>query len=385
MYSYLIELFSRKTTSGRFIPLIDGLRFIAIASVFIQHVQQVLLSVVPAEAPLVVDLFGRLVRDWRIGVELFFVISGFILALPFAQHALGGGKPVDIKAYFLRRITRLEPPYLISLAFCFAMQVWWFGKSATGLLGNLLASVFYAHNIAYDHFSLINTVAWSLEIEVQFYCMAPILALALTVKNKLLRRSVLVGIGLASFACKQVLAARFGEMPMNITYHLHYFMAGFLLADIHVSDWKGDPRRAWGWDAVALVTWLGIPFLFLWNVPARSIVMAVLLFVAVYSTWRSRAVVKLFELGPVRTLGGMCYSIYLLHYVLIWALGPELLGVNPDASLGVNTLYWSAVLALVTLPLYLAFFLLLEKPCMDKNWPSKLMRFLRGAPKAGAT
>jgi peptidoglycan/LPS O-acetylase OafA/YrhL len=43
------------------------------------------------------------------GVHLFFVLSGFILALPFCKAARGGGS-VDIKKYFWRRVTRLEPP-----------------------------------------------------------------------------------------------------------------------------------------------------------------------------------------------------------------------------------------------------------------------------------
>ena len=47
---------------------------------------------------------------------VFFTLSGFILALPFASNRLGDGRVVKLSKYFWRRITRIEPPYLVSLA-----------------------------------------------------------------------------------------------------------------------------------------------------------------------------------------------------------------------------------------------------------------------------
>src|SRR5205807_233343 len=110
------------------------------------------------------------------GVQLFFAISGFILALPFAAHRLLGEKPVDLGKYFRRRLTRLEPPYILSLLGTFAFgllishQLSW---AANGK--HLLASLVYMHNLAFGHESYISTVAWTLEIEVQFYCLVPLL------------------------------------------------------------------------------------------------------------------------------------------------------------------------------------------------------------------
>ena len=49
------------------------------------------------------------------GVELFFAISGFILGIPFASHYLRGVPRVNLRRYFIRRLTRLEPPYIINL------------------------------------------------------------------------------------------------------------------------------------------------------------------------------------------------------------------------------------------------------------------------------
>jgi hypothetical protein len=75
--------FRRITTQKRFIPQIDGLRFVAIASVVFFHIYSALegRGAIPPPIPLNLDLAKR-------GVELFFAISGFILGVPFASHFL---------------------------------------------------------------------------------------------------------------------------------------------------------------------------------------------------------------------------------------------------------------------------------------------------------
>ena len=67
--------FKRITTQKRFIPQIDGLRFVAIASVVFFHIYAALeIGAIPVPIPFNTDLAKR-------GVELFFAISGFILEM----------------------------------------------------------------------------------------------------------------------------------------------------------------------------------------------------------------------------------------------------------------------------------------------------------------
>ena len=58
---------------------------------------------------------------------------------------------------------------------------------------NLIASLLYQHNLIYGHGSAINGVAWSLEVEVQFYLLAPLFAAVFSIQSVLARRAVLLG------------------------------------------------------------------------------------------------------------------------------------------------------------------------------------------------
>ena len=107
----------RITTSGNWVPQIDGLRFVAILSVVVFHIQQQLL--LKADVPVAVQAYYRFVSgmigNGNRGVLLFFGISGYVLARPFCAWHRDGGKPIVLRAYYLRRLTRIEPPYVMSL------------------------------------------------------------------------------------------------------------------------------------------------------------------------------------------------------------------------------------------------------------------------------
>jgi peptidoglycan/LPS O-acetylase OafA/YrhL len=170
--------FKRITTQKRFIPQIDGLRFVAIASVVLFHVYAALeRGAVPTPIPFNTDVAKR-------GVELFFAISGFILGVPFASRYLANAPKVKLKQYFLRRLTRLEPPYFLSLFAWAAMQDIVAHRSLADMAPHLAASAVYMHNLIFGAFpGAVNGVAWSLEVEIQFYCLVPLLALLFAIST----------------------------------------------------------------------------------------------------------------------------------------------------------------------------------------------------------
>ena len=328
----LLDHLRRQTTSGRFIAEIDSLRFFAIAMVVAYHLAAFvgdndrLAGVANAGR----GWFYDLASYGHYGVQLFFMISGFVLALPFAMHYLADGKRVQLKAYFLRRLTRLEPPYVLCMIGFAAILLARHRYPVDEILPHLGASLLYLHNLIYANGSLINSVAWSLEIEVQFYCLAPALALLYTVRRPGLRRGIIV----AMFAVSAFVVAPLteGRWALTLAGFLQYFLVGFLVADLYVTGWRHDARAPWWWRGPQVI--LRNPWL--------------------------------------ATIGGMCYTIYLLHFPFISFLGHPTLPIARQTT----PLLHLAVQALLIIPPLLVvssvYFVLIERPCMDRRWPQKL-------------
>src|SRR5689334_17493534 len=181
----LLQRFRRITYSTSYLPQIDGLRFLAIFSVVvIMHISHYLDERFFDRQILKDDYWKDFAFRGGAGVPLFFMISGFILSLPFAQWRLAQGKKISLRNYFLRRLTRLEPPYVIALVLLFVAQVWVLHQYSFGiLLPHLLASIVYQHTLLFHSFSWVMPVAWSLEVEVQFYVLAPLFFLLFLIRN----------------------------------------------------------------------------------------------------------------------------------------------------------------------------------------------------------
>jgi peptidoglycan/LPS O-acetylase OafA/YrhL len=375
----LARRFRRMTTSGRYLAEIDGLRFIAIAAVVAVHVLGYWLGRSGRSYPSMSSL-DRGLESFALlgfyGVHLFFMISGFVLAMPFCKHAFAGGKPVNLRNYFWRRVTRLEPPYIITMLTFFALMPF-FGKGSwSDLWPHLLASLGYVHNIVYGKGSLINNNAWSLEIEIQFYLLMPIIAGAL-VLPPWPRRILLIALAFLLSLNKLWLSP---DAPQSILQYGQYFLLGILFCDAWTSSWQALPRSV-GADLPGLLAWP----LFAWvNLQHAGILadifnpwlIGLLFYAALLGRWHGR----LLAFGPIPLIGGMCYSIYLLHARVLAAVVHGLLAKLP--SLGSFTADYSLVLPLASLAVVAVsavFFVLVEKPCMDPGWPTKALEWLRGS------
>lgn len=368
---------SRVTMSGEFIAEVDGLRFLAIAPVVVFHVRNYLIAnpVADYAAPPEADWAALVTYAGRYGVQLFFVISGFILALPFARHYIEGAPRVELRRYFLRRLTRLEPPYVLVMLGCFALLVLLKGGAAE-LWPHLAASLTYTHGVVYGRPNPINLVAWSLEVEVQFYLLMPLLAAVFAVRGKLARRALIVGAAAAAVAFQTAFITGEGRLSRTLPNYLQYFLAGFLAADLYLCGAFGRGRRGARWDlaaaaALAALVWVGG-----WPGLARAAFapLALLLFCAAF---RGRLSNRLFTLAPVTVVGGMCYTIYLIHFQLLSAFEKAAGRLALTDHYWVNLLAHAALFAPVLLVSSAAFFLLVEKPCMRRDWPRRLGRRAR--------
>ena len=381
---------SRVTSGQKLIPEIDGLRFVAIASVFAYHSntlavrERALLSgwQDPERLAAWFDeswLTASLAKGY-LGVDLFFAISGFILGLPFARHFREGTPPVDLASYFGRRLSRLEVPYLLSLFLAFGIAA-----LLTGNLpwAHLAASCFYIHGLVFGHHSAINPVSWSLEIEVQFYCLAPLLSLTFLPGARWVRIGLLLGLaGLSIYLrtqCRPWLVE--WHLHDSILEKLHCFAAGFIAVDLFLEDRTSEQSRREGWyDAAGVLglTWIFWPIryseLIEWScfLPACLAIMTAAL--------RGRVLRGLLRNRWVATLGGMCYSIYLIHYGAMTlasrAIGEDLARVFDQPAL--NALLFLAVMVPIALAPSAAFFVFVERPCMRRGWSTMLARQILG-------
>jgi peptidoglycan/LPS O-acetylase OafA/YrhL len=354
--------FRRVTTQNRFIPQIDGLRFVAISSVVLFHLYASLnhggAVQNPAFDPANVGMLSKR------GVELFFAISGFILGVPFASSYLLGSPKIKLKQYFLRRLTRLEPPYILSLLVWAGILFAVARQSGAEILPHLLASMAYLHNLIYNGDSTINVVAWSLEVEVQFYVLVPLLARIFAIADTRMRRGAIVAIMLGSALLGgQLLHTR---LQTSVLYYLPFFMAGFLLCDLYVT--RRDWQPAWSWDLVALIGW---PLVWYMSAGISHILLPFIIVLLYLAAFRGRLCSALFSQPVITGIGGMCYSLYLFHFLIISAVTR----ISKPLHMGQDFWVYYLLQAVLVLPVVLIlcsiFFLLVERPCMDRDWPRK--------------
>jgi peptidoglycan/LPS O-acetylase OafA/YrhL len=143
---------------------VDGLRGVAVMLVVLRHVMRT-------------DVFGlhwfHSVQLGRMGVHLFFVISGYVIG------ALLTNQPSDLRTlgrFMARRLVRLTPPYYVAIALSIALttaiyqHVYPTGHYVDLRPDLLLCSLSYVcYPLGLDMYV---PVGWSLEIEVQFYLLA---------------------------------------------------------------------------------------------------------------------------------------------------------------------------------------------------------------------
>lgn len=379
---WLLRKATRDTTSGQLIAEIDGLRFVAIMSVVLFHLAG-MLTLKTGRAG-VFDPLAALLSHGNAGVQLFFVISGFVIALPFAKAHLLGERVPQLGRYFFRRLTRLEPPYILNLLILFLLIPLVTKTSYGTLVPHLFASMAYLHNVIYGEFSAINYVAWSLEVELQFYVLAPLIATIFMIRSSARRRLVLAAL-IAAFAvlCFAV-NDRSPRFSLSLLAQAHFFLAGFLLTDFFVVEWRQAPRKTAAWDIVSVASWTVIAAL-LFAGRAGMLVIVVPVFLAYCGAFRGVWSNRFFSQRLIYVIGGMCYTIYLYHSILLlMSLRPLLkVGLLRTLPVWLSISAAAAVLVPFVLVVCTVLFIAVEKPCMKKDWHLKLLTRIRPRSQAG--
>lgn len=186
-------------------PGYDGVRGLAVAMIVVFHIW--VLSGSPALAPIAS-------RTWMgglfLGVDLFFVLSGFLLALPWQRADVRHLPRPGTRRYFARRLRRIVPPYWLFLAVTLTLGagtlIRWSDLLSGPGVGSLLAYIVFAQQlspIASGGLSGVWGATWTLTIEMLFYFSLPLLISAFLGRRWRVALPVSLGVTLGWLALAQ--------------------------------------------------------------------------------------------------------------------------------------------------------------------------------------
>ncbi len=120
--------------------------------------------------------FLRIFRTGWIGVDMFFVISGFVISLSVLHGMANGKSSVFFKTFVRHRLARIVPLYVLtSLVIAIFVDIHFWQLPSRWRLENVGTHLFFIHNLFPAYAGALNGAAWSLGVEMQFYILIALL------------------------------------------------------------------------------------------------------------------------------------------------------------------------------------------------------------------
>jgi peptidoglycan/LPS O-acetylase OafA/YrhL len=235
----------------------------------------------------------------------------------------------------------------------------------------------------------VNGVAWSLEVEIQFYLLVPILVRVFAIDSPLFRRLALVGamVVLGWVDQRYIESSDLYRLRLCLLPFLQYFLAGLLLADVFASKrtegQPGWPWRSFIYDLLALFAGASV-FRILVAHPALYFLLPFAVGAFYLAVLRGKIVRALLTWKPLVIVGGMCYTIYLYHFLIIDQLSPHTQSlISLRWSLWLDFGIQFGLFLLAILPICVVLFVCIEKPFMSIRLRSHASTTEVVAPIAG--
>ncbi|MBV8531541.1 MAG: acyltransferase [Candidatus Eremiobacteraeota bacterium] len=305
--------------------VLDGLRGIAVLLVLWYHVWEISwlspgprLDFIPATG--------------FIGVHLFFFLSGFVISYPFIT-ATARRKPQPTWGHFAwRRFIKIVPSYVLSIAVAYAIGYAQVQPNAS-LVPDLVSHLLFVHTWFPDRYGTIDGVLWTLAVEVEFYCIFPLVWWCFK-RRPWLTCAAMIAIAWiwrASMAhcCYATLFAQWEE---NLPGYLDIFAFGMIGAYVFVrfgDRWRTSGARyaaplaaaaGFAWLVVLLESlydyrlydqWSGV-----WQIGNRPLLGAAFAVIALGSLTSPRWWQVLLDNPPLRFLATISYNLYLYHQLV---------------------------------------------------------------------
>ncbi|MCB1255951.1 MAG: acyltransferase, partial [Microthrixaceae bacterium] len=311
-------------------PSLDGLRAVSVIAVILYHAG---IGWIPG---------GFL------GVEVFFVVSGFLITSLLLEERRHTGR-IDLKHFWVRRARRLLPALyaLLVVVVIAALLVY---KDAAGRLGgDVIAALFYVSNwwnifLKESYFAQAGRPPllrhlWSLAVEEQFYLVFP--PLFMLAMRRVRMRNIQLGLIVISLASAGLMAVLFEPYsdPSRVYYGTDTRLAGMLTGALLATAWspwrskvKAHPVAANVLDGVGTASFLALvlfltkvnefdAFIYRGGFLLLDIVCVLLIAVLVHPATR---ISKVLALKPIVWIGVRSYAIYLWHWPIFQVTRPEL-------------------------------------------------------------
>lgn len=267
------------------LPLLDALRGLAALSVCWYHLTNSYAVGSPVRES---GAYGWL------GVEVFFVLSGFVI--PYVLYHAAYDARRDWSRFLLKRIVRIEPPYLV--AALGGILLWYLSSLAPGFQGqfpsdlislSLLLHVGYLTGIA--GYEWLNPVFWTLAIEFQFYLLISLLFPVLTTRAIVLRWAI---------------AVCFAALTVALKGNSHNYIFGYLgLFSLGIAVFQFRVGIVGFRECMALCTLATLCLVVGHNLPTALTA----LFTALAIVWKAESCTSKY----LSWLGAISYSLYLVH------------------------------------------------------------------------
>ncbi len=394
-------------------PCFDGLRAVAATGVLLHHAAVATVFILrEIDTPWGRWQIGRYFNHMDAGVQVFFLISGFLLYRPFVAAAFGVHAPVDRPRFFRRRLLRIYPAYWVAFV---AIALFIRLDLPVGGARTMVENFFLVHlyDLGDGGLRALGGISqsWTLVVELSFYAFLP--AFAWLVGRWMVGRTdaerlriqirALVILYAVSVAWRAMV---FWLVPEDAAFrfvgqywlpaHLDLFAMGMGLAVAHVWNERHGPVPVlerigrfdllwWGlgFAAFTLVVYgVGLPRVLVavygWKAYARQFLYGLTaLFVLLPAVFgpQDRGVVRRFlRLAPVAALGVVSYGIYLWHQAFIkkihqwggWAPGP---GEDALAGFRGNFLVHATGALALSIVVATASWFLVEKPLLSRRRP----------------
>jgi peptidoglycan/LPS O-acetylase OafA/YrhL len=310
----------------RRLGVLDGLRGIAVLLVLWYHVWEI--SWLPAPA----NWLQFVPETGFVGVHLFFFLSGFVISYPFVRAALGDRAQPSWGNFAWRRFIKIVPSYALSIAVAYAIG---YAQRQPGAatVPDVTTHLLFVNTWFGDRYGTINGVLWTLSVEVEFYCIFPLLWWCF----KRWPWSTGIAMIAAAWGWRALLAhccyaTLFPNYEENVPGYLDIFAFGMLSAYVFVRYGGIWRRSAWRYAAPAIAlagtAWLALLLVNLygyrltdqwagvWQIDRRPLLGAAFGIVALGFLVSPRWWQMLLDNPPLRFLAAISYNLYLYHQMI---------------------------------------------------------------------